>query len=246
MKYFEFLNNIIDNFRVSKMIEIIKIENDTENDELLAVAYEATRALIIVANYKTRPDIEIPAIQGFSQLDFVKQIIGLENNSDQSKSSVKFKTNDEGIAVETIFKLDNTSIKNKNVAKSLLPETPKKLSGFTPDLDVTLDKNLIADILRKLSLSIFNASVYITKNSKGNLSFKLTNDVDVVDIDLPFDVADGILDEPFKLDLERIMSILKVGSEGVNLAISEKQNLVRILKDTDIAEYQYFLIKKAS
>lgn len=244
MKYFEFLDDIIDNFRVSKMIEIVKIEQDQEEDELLTVAYEATRSLIIVANYKERPDIEMPTIQGFSQLDFIKQIINLENSS--NKSSVKFKKNDEDIAIETNFKIDNTNIKNKNVAKSLLPETPRKLSGFVPDLQVDLDEDLISDILRKLSLSIFNASVYITKNNKDKLSLKLTNDVDVVDIDLPFDVDEGILDEPFKIDLERLMSILKVGAAGVSLAISEKQNLARIVKDNDTAEYQYFLIKKAS
>ena len=39
MKYFEFLNNIIDNFRVSKMIEIVKIEQDIEKNELLVVAF---------------------------------------------------------------------------------------------------------------------------------------------------------------------------------------------------------------
>ncbi len=244
MKYFDFLNDIIDNFRVSKMIEIVKIEQDLEKNELLAVAYEATRSLIIVANYKTKPDIDMPVIQGFSQLDFIKQIISLESSA--QKSSVKFKKNDDDIAVETNFKIDNTNIKNKNVAKSLLPETPRKLSGFTPDLEVTLDKDTINDILRKLSLSIFNASVYITKSAKNNLSLKLTNDVDVVDIDLPFEVNEGVLDEPFKLDLERLMSILKVGSDGVTLAISEKQNLARIVKDNDTAEYQYFLIKKAS
>jgi|SaaInlStandDraft_4_1057021.scaffolds.fasta_scaffold44652_2 hypothetical protein len=244
MKYFEFLDDIIENFRVSKMIEIVKIEQDLEENELLTVAYEATRSLIIVANYKETPDIDMPQIQGFSQLDFIKQIINLENGS--KKSSVKFKKNDDDIAVETNFKIDNTNIKNKNVAKSLLPETPRKLSGFTPDLEVEFDEALIGDILRKLSLSIFNASVYITKNNKDKLSLKLTNDVDVVDIDLPFDVEEGILDEPFKIDLDRLISILKVGSNGVAFAISEKQNLARIVKDNDIAEYQYFLIKKAS
>lgn len=244
MKYFEFLNDIIENFRVSKMIEIVKIEQDVEQDELLTVAYEATRSLIIVANYKDKPDIDMPVIQGFSQLDFIKQIINLESSS--QKSSVKFKKNDEDIAIETNFKIDNTNIRNKNVAKSLLPETPRKLSGFAPDLEVELDEDTIADVLRKLSLSIFNASVYITKTSKGKLSLKLTNDVDIVDIDLPFDVEEGVLDEPFKIDLERLLAILKIGSMGVNLAISEKQNLARIVKDNDTAEYQYFLIKKAS
>lgn len=244
MKYFEFLNNIIDNFRVSKMIEIVKIEQDIEKNELLVVAYEATRSLIVVANYKQKPDIDMPAVQGFSQLDFIKQIISLENSS--KKSSVKFKKNDDDVAVETNFKIDNTNIKNKNVAKSLLPETPRKLSGFVADLEVTLDKETISDILKKLSLSIFNASVFITKNPKNNLSLKLTNDVDTVDIDLPFDVADGVLDEPFKIDLERLMAILKVGSDGINFSISEKQNLARIVKSNDVAEYQYFLIKKAS
>ena len=200
MKYFELLNNIIDNFRVSKMIEIVKIEQDIEKNELLVVAYEATRSLIVVANYKQKPDIDMPAVQGFSQLDFIKQIISLENSS--KKSSVKFKKNDDDVAVETNFKIDNTNIKNKNVAKSLLPETPRKLSGFVADLEVTLDKETISDILKKLSLSIFNASVFITKNPKNNLSLKLTNDVDTVDIDLPFDVVDGVLDEPFKIDLE--------------------------------------------
>jgi hypothetical protein len=244
MKYFEFLNNIIDNFRVSKMIEIVKIEQDIEKNELLVVAYEATRSLIVVANYKQKPDIDMPAVQGFSQLDFIKQIISLENSS--KKSSVKFKKNDDDVAVETNFKIDNTNIKNKNVAKSLLPETPRKLSGFVADLEVTLDKETISDILKKLSLSIFNASVFITKNPKNNLSLKLTNDVDTVDIDLPFDVVDGVLDEPFKIDLERLMAILKVGSDGINFSISEKQNLARIVKSNDVAEYQYFLIKKAS
>jgi hypothetical protein len=244
MKYFEFLNDIIENFRVSKMIEIVKIEHDVDSNELLAVAYEATRALIIVANYKNKPDIDMPTVQGFSQLDFIKQIINLESAS--QKSSVKFKKNDEDLAIETHFKIDNTNIKNKNVAKSLLPETPKKLSGFVADLEVTLDADTITDILKKLSLSIFNASVFITKSSKDALSLKLTNDVDVVDIDLPFTVDDGILDEPFKVDLERIISILKIGSAGVKLAISEKQNLARIIKDNDTAEYQYFLIKKAN
>lgn len=244
MKYFEFLNNIIDNFRVSKMIEIVKIEQDIEKNELLVVAYEATRSLIVVANYKQKPDIDMPAVQGFSQLDFIKQIISLENSS--KKSSVKFKKNDDDVAVETNFKIDNTNIKNKNVAKSLLPETPRKLSGFVADLEVTLDKETISDILKKLSLSIFNASVFITKNPKNNLSLKLTNDVDTVDIDLPFDVTDGVLDEPFKIDLERLMAILKVGSDGINFSISEKQNLARIVKSNDVAEYQYFLIKKAS
>lgn len=245
MNYFKFLDDIIDNFRVSKMIEIIKIEQDLETSELLTVAYEATRSLIIVANYKERPDIDMPVVQGFSQLDFIKQIINLGAQA-KTPGSVKFKKTDDDYAVETIFKIDNTSIKNKNVAKSLLPETPRKLSGFTHDLEVELDKEMIVDISKKLALSIFNASVYITKTPKGKLSLKLTNDVDVVDIDLPFDVEDGILDEPFKIDLDRLMSILKVGSEGVKLAISEKQNLARIVKENDTAVYQYFLIKKAS
>jgi hypothetical protein len=95
MKYFEFLNNINDNFRVSKMIEIVKIEQDIEKNELLVVAYEATRSLIVVANYKQKPDIDMPAVQGFSQLDFIKQIISLENSS--KKSSVKFKKNDDDV-----------------------------------------------------------------------------------------------------------------------------------------------------
>lgn len=244
MNYFEFLDDIICNFRVSKMIEIVKIEQDLETNELLAVAYEATRSLIIVANYKDKPDLDMPMIQGFSQLDFIKQIINLEASSQES--SVKFKKNDEEIAIETNFKIDNTSIKNKNVAKSLLPETPRKLGGFVPELDVIFDEAMITDILKKLSLSIFNASVYITKSSKNKLSLKLTNEVDVVDIDLPFDVDEGILDEPFKIDLERLVSILKVGAGGVNFAISEKQNLARIIKENDTAKYQYFLIKKAS
>jgi len=243
MKYFEFLNDIIENFRVSKMIEIVKIEQDLENCELLTVAYEATRALIVVATYKMKPEIDMPVVQGFSQLDFIKQIINLENFA--QKSSVKFKSNDENIAVETQFKIDNTTIKNKNVAKSLLPATPKNLNNFKPDLEVELDSVTISDILKKLSLSIFNASVFITKNTKGELSLKLTNDVDVVDIDLPFAVDEDILSEPFKIDLERLIAILKVGSSGVKFALSEKQNLVRIVKDTDVAEYRYFLIKKA-
>ncbi len=245
MNYFKFLDDIIENFRVSKMIEIIKIEQDLENNELLAVSYEATRALIIVAKYKERPDIDMPQVQGFAQLDFIKQIIGLESQS-KNAGTVKFKESDDGHAIDTTFKIDNASIKNKNVAKSLLPETPRKLSGFSADLTVSLDKDTIADILKKLSLSIFNASVYITKNKKGELSFKLTNDVDVVDIDLPFEVNDDILNEPFKIDLDRLQSILKVGSDGVEFAISEKQNLARIIKSTDQAEYQYFLIKKAA
>jgi len=244
MNYFEFLDDIIANFRVSKMIEIVKIEHDLEKNELLAVAYEATRSLIIVANYKEKPDIDMPTIQGFSQLDFVKQIINLESSS--RESSVKFKKNDEDITVETNFRIDNTNIKNKNVAKSLLPETPRKLDGFTPDLEVDFDEEMISDILRKLSLSIFNACVYVTKSSKDKLSLKLTNEVDVVDIDLPFDVEEDILNEPFKIDLERLVSILKVGSEGIKFAISEKQNLARIVKNNDTAKYQYFLIKKAS
>lgn len=245
MNYFKFLDDIIENFRVSKMIEIIKIEQDVENNELLAVSYEATRALIIVANYKERPDIDMPQVQGFAQLDFIKQIIGLENNS-KNGGSVKFKESDDGHAIDTTFKIDNASIKNKNVAKSLLPETPRKLNGFTHDLEVELDKETIADIIKKLSLSIFNASVYVTKTNKGKLSFKLTNDVDVVDVDLPFEVEDGVLDEPFKIDLDRLMAILKVGSEGLKFAISEKQNLARIVKSTEQADYQYFLIKKAA
>jgi hypothetical protein len=244
MKYFEFLDDIIANFRVSKMIEIIKIEQNLEDDELLVVAYEATRALIVVANYKTKPAIEMPLIQGFSQLDFIKQIISLEENSKQS--SVKFKKNDDGIAIETSFKIDNTNIKNKNVAQSLLPATPKKLSDFASAFEVDLDAELIADILRKLSLSIFNVSVFVTKNNKNKLSLKLTNDVDVVDIDLPFDVDEDVLTEPFKIDLDRLISILKIGSGGVKFAISEKQNLARIIKNTDVAEYKYYLIKKAS
>lgn len=243
MTYFEFLNDIIDNFRVSKMIEIVKIEQDVESNDLLTVAYEATRSLIIVAKYKDRPDIDMPQIQGFSQLDFIKQIISLEK--DAQKSSVKFKENDE-IAVETTFRMDTATIKNKNVAKSLLPETPKKLSGFTADIEVELTDANIAAITKFLNLTIFNASVYLTKSSKGKLSFKLTNDVDTVDYDTEFDVADGILDEPFKIDLERLLAIFRVGSNGIKLAISEKQNLARLVKDTDTAEYQYFMIKKAS
>lgn len=243
MTYFEFIDDIINNFRVSKMIEIIKVEQDLEENELIAVAYEATRSLIVVANYKQKPDIDMPQIQGFSQLDFIKQIINLENAG--NKSSVKFKENDE-IAVETTFKIDTATIKNKNVAKSLLPETPKKLSSFVPDLEVQLSDGDIADITKFLSLSIFNASVFLTKSSKGKLSFKLTNDVDTVDFDTVYDIEDGILDEPFKIDLERLMSIFKVGSDGVTLAISEAQNLLRIVKDTEIAEYQYFMIKKTS
>jgi len=225
------------------MIEIVKIEQDVETNELLAVAYEATRSLIVVANYKERPDIDMPQIQGFSQLDFVKQIIGISKNA--TKSSVKFKENDE-LAVETIFKMDAATIKNKNVAKSLLPETPKKLSGFKPDIEVELTSEDIASITRHLSLNIFNASVFLTKSSKGKLSFKLTNDVDTVDYDTTFDVEDGVLDEPFKIDLERLLAILRVGSDGVSLAVSEAQNLARIVKDTDQAEYKYFMIKKAS
>jgi len=244
MTYFEFLDDIIENFRVSKMIEIVKVEQDVETDDLIAVAYEATRSLIVVANYKEAPaDIDMPQIQGFSQLDFVKQIIGISKGA--AKSSVKFKEND-GLAVETIFKMDAATIKNKNVAKSLLPETPKKLSGFAPDIEVELTDADIASITKHLSLNIFNASVFLTKSTKGKLSFKLTNDVDTVDYDTAFDVEDGILDEPFKIDLERLLAILRVGSEGVTLAISEAQNLARIVKDTDAAEYQYFMIKKAS
>lgn len=244
MTYFDFLDDIIKNFRVSKMIEIVKVEQDVETDELLAVAYEATRSLIVVANYKDKPDIDMPQIQGFSQLDFIKQIIDISKNA--KKTSVKFKENDEGLATETIFKMDTASIKNKNVAKSLLPETPKKLSGFKPDIEVELTAEDIASIIRHLSLNIFNASVYLTKSSKGKLSFKLTNDVDTVDYDTVFDVEEGVLDEPFKIDLERLLSILKVGSEGVKIAVSEAQNLARIIKDSDEATYQYFMIKKAS
>jgi len=243
MTYFEFLDDIIENFRVSKMIEIVKIEQDVEENELLAVAYEATRSLIVVANYKERPDIDMPQIQGFSQLDFVKQIINIEKNA--KKSSVKFKENDE-LAVETIFKMDAATIKNKNVAKSLLPETPKKLSGFKPDIEVDLTSEDISSIVTHLSLNIFNASVFLTKSSKGKLSFKLTNDVDTVDYDTDFDVEDGILEEPFKIDLERLLAILRVGKEGVKVAISEGQNLARIIKEDDKAEYKYFMIKKAS
>lgn len=245
MTYFEFLDDIINNFRVSKMIEIIKVEQDVEDNNLLAVAYEATRSLIVVANYKDVPDIDMPQVQGFSQLDFVKQIINIEEGKN-GKSSVKFKKTDEDIAVETTFKIDNSTIKSKNVAKSLLPETPKKLSGFAPDLEVELTDADIASIMKYLSVSIFNASVFLTKSAKGKLSFKLTNDVDTVDYDTEFDVEEGILDEPFKIDLERLMAIFKVGSEGVKLAVSEAQNLVRIVKDNDTAEYQYFMIKKAS
>lgn len=149
MTYFEFLDDIINNFRVSKMIEIVKVEQDVENNDLLAVAYEATRSLIVVANYKDKPDIDMPQVQGFSQLDFIKQIINLESAG--NKSSVKFKENDE-IAVETTFKIDTATIKNKNVAKSLLPETPKKLSGFAPDLEVELTDADIASITKFLSL----------------------------------------------------------------------------------------------
>jgi len=243
MTYFEFLDDINNNFRVSKMIEIIKVEQDVENNELLAVAYEATRSLIIVANYKDIPNIDMPQIQGFSQLDFIKQIINLESAG--SKSSVKFKENDE-IAVETTFKIDTATIKAKNVAKSLLPATPSKLSAFEGDITVDLTDGDIAAITKFLSLSIFNASVFLTKSSKGKLSFKLTNDVDTVDFDTDYDVEDGILDEPFKIDLERLMAILKVGSEGVTLAVSEKQNLVRIIKSNNIADYQFYMIKKAS
>jgi len=278
MNYFQFLNDIIANFRVSKMIEIVKIEQDTDNDDLLVIAYEATRALIVVANYKEKPVIEMPLIQGFAQLDFVKQIIGLEeyarqqeekvvaqskNDEDEAQSgkkvkssakpavakqqsSVKFKKNDDDIAIETHFKIGNTSIKSKNVAQSLLPETPRKLSGFVPDFEFEFDDDLIQDILRKLSLSIFNANVFVTKSNKGELSLRLTNDVDVVDIDLPFSLDEDVLTDPFKIDLDRFLSILKIGSGGIKFAISGKQNLARIIKDTDIAEYKYFLIKKAT
>jgi len=243
MTYFEFLDDIIENFRVSKMIEIIKVEQDEESDDLLAVAYEATRSLIIVANYKDRPDIDMPQTQGFSQLDFIKQIINIEKNA--KKSSVKFKEND-GLAVETIFKMDTATIKSKNVAKSLLPETPRKLSSFKPDIEVELTSDDISSIVRHLSMNIFNASVFLTKSTKGKLSFKLTNDVDTVDYDTDFDVEDGILDDPFKIDLERLLAIFKVGQDGVTLAVSESQNLARIIKENDSAEYQYFMIKKAS
>ena len=244
MTYFEFLDDIIENFRVSKMIEIVKIEQDVDTNDLLVVAYEATRSLIVVANYKERPDIDMPQIQGFSQLDFVKQIINIEKAA--TKSTVKFKKTDEGIASETIFKMDSATIKNKNVAKSLLPETPRKLSGFKPDIEVELTESDIESITKHLGLNIFNASVYLTKSAKGKLSFKLTNDVDTVDYDTEFDVEDGILDTPFKIDLERLLAIFRVGAKGVTLAISETQNLARIIKDTDEATYQYFMIKKAS
>jgi len=243
MTYFEFLDDIIENFRVSKMIEIVKVEQDVETEELLAVAYEATRSLIIVANYKDKPTIDMPQIQGFSQLDFVKQIINLEKNA--KKSSVKFNEID-GIAATTTFKIDSAMIKNKNVAKSLLPETPKKFNSFKPDIDVELTSDDISSIIRHLSLNIFNASVYLTKSSKGKLSFKLTNNLDTLDYDTDFDIEDGILDEPFKVDLERMLSIFKVGKDGMKLAIAEKQNLLRIVKSDDKADYHYFLIKKAS
>lgn len=160
MKYFAFLNDIIDNFRVSKMIEIVKIEQDLETNELITVAYEATRSLIIVANYKDRPDIDMPQVQGFSQLDFIKQIISLEAQGE--KSSVKFKDSD-GYAVETNFKIDNTNIKNKNVAKSLLPETPRKLSGFAPDLEVELDEKNYCRCFKKIKFINFQCKCIYNK-----------------------------------------------------------------------------------
>lgn len=243
MTYFEFVENVIDNFRVSKMIDIVKIEQDVETNELLAVAYEATKSLIIVANYKEQPDIDMPQVQGLASLDIFKTYINLEK-AKSGKSSVKFKETD-GIASETIFKIDTSSIKMKNVAPSLLPDTPKKLADFKPDFAVDLTEADVSEILKYLGVSLFNPSVFLTKSSKGKLSFRLTDEVNVIDYDTAFEVEDGILDEPFKLDLERLLTILKVGSAGVNLAIAEAQNLVRIVKDNDIAEYQYFLIKKA-
>jgi len=243
MTYFEFVENVIDNFRVSKMIDIVKIEQDVETNELLAVAYEATKSLIIVANYKEQPDIDMPQVQGLASLDIVKTYINLEK-AKNGKSSVKFKETD-GIASQTIFKIDTSSIKMTNVAPSLLPDTPKKLADFKPDFAVDLTEADVSEILKYLSVSLFNPSVFLTKSAKGKLSFRLTDEVNVIDYDTAFDVDDGILDEPFKLDLERLLTILKVGSAGVNLAIAEAQNLVRIVKDNEIAEYQYFLIKKA-
>lgn len=243
MTYFEFVENVIDNFRVSKMIDIVKIEQDVETNELLAVAYEATKSLIIVANYKERPDIDMPQVQGLASLDIIKTYINLEKTK-RDKSSVKFKEND-GIASETIFKIDKTPISMKNVAPSLLPDTPKKLADFKPDFEVVMDAEDVSDILKYLSVSLFNPSVFLTKTSKGKLVFKLTDEVNVISHETSFDVDEGVLDEPFKIDLERLLTILKIGNAGVKLAIAEAQNLVRIVKEDDIAEYQYFLIKKA-
>ena len=243
MTYFEFLNDIIDNFRVSKMIDIIKVEQDVETNEVGVVAYEATRALIIAANYKEVPDVDMPVTQGFSQLDFIKQIINLESNA--TKSSVKFKETD-GLSKETTFKLDSATIRNKNVAKSLLPETPKNLSAFAGDINVELDEEQIDSLVKFLSLSVFNASVFITKSAKGKLSFKLTNDIDTVDYDTAFDVEEDVLNDGFKVDLDKLLAILKVSSKGVKISISEKQNLTRLVKDTETADYNYFLIRKAS
>jgi len=192
MTYFEFLDDIIKNFRVSKMIEIIKVEQNEDTQDLVAVSYEATRALIVVANYHQTPDIEIPKVQGLSQLDFIKQIIGIASGA--SKTSVKFKENSEGVATETIFKMDKATIKNKNVAKSLLPETPKNLSKFAPDVEVELDKDIIAEILRLLSLNIFNASAYLTKSKNGNLTIELTNNIDGMDYETPYELPEGVLD----------------------------------------------------
>ncbi len=243
MTYFEFVENVIENFRVSKQIEIVKIEQDVETNELLAVAYEATKSLIIVANYKEQPDIDMPQVQGLASLDIVKTYINLEK-AKRSKSSVKFKEAD-GIASETTFKIDTTSINMKNVAPSLLPDTPKKLADFKPDFEVDLSDEDVSEILKYISVSLFNPSIFLTKTTKGKLSFRLTDEVNVITYDTAFEVGDGILDEPFKIDLERLLTILKIGNAGVNLAIAEAQNLVRIVKEDDIAEYQYFLIKKA-
>lgn len=243
MTYFEFVENVIENFRVSKQIEIVKVEQDLESNELLAVAYEATKSLIIVANYKEQPEIDMPQVQGLASLDIVKTYINLEK-AKRGKSSVRFKEAD-GIASETIFKIDTTSITMKNVAPSLLPDTPKKLADFKPDFEVDLTDEDVSEILKYLSVSLFNPSVFLTKSKKGNLSFKLTDEVNVITYDTAFEVDEGILDEPFKIDLERLLTILKIGNAGVNLAIAEAQNLVRIVKDDEIAEYQYFLIKKA-
>lgn len=244
MTYFEFIDDIIENFRVSKMIEIVKVEQDLDNNDLLAVAYEATRSLIIVANYSDRPDMDMPQVQGFSQLDFMKQIINIGKNADTT--SVKFKETDEGIASDTIFKMNNMTTKIKNVPKALLPDTPKNLSNFVPDFEITFTPENIAEVMVNLSLNIFNASVYLTKSSKGKLSFRLTNDVDDSLIETSFDVPEEKLNTPFKIDLERLIAIFRVANKGVSIAVDEQRNLMRLIKENDTAKYQYFLIKKAA
>jgi hypothetical protein len=239
MNYFEFVQNIIENFRVSKMIETIRVNNDEEG--LLATSYESTKSLVIVANYKQSLNIETPKYQGISQLDFLKQIINLGNGAE--KTSVKFKENDEGYAIETIFKIDNANIKYKNTAKALLPDVPKNLEGFKKDFEVELNEEEINNILRHLRLNIQNASVYLL-NSNGHFSFVLTNDIDEVVYETEFEIDAEILKEPFKIELDKLLSILKIGQQGVKLSVAEEQHLVRIVKEDDIAMYRYFMVRR--